>query len=302
MQLGRGYVNPNPCTDADLSENWQRLFQFQTVVNQFIAGGGVDSYTVKAHSTDANPNTLDQKIVDSNTFDSGSHQVVMWQVVGNQLKLFTDKGVGAGDNFTVKVASGGTAGFLDTKIHAGSWEPADTYAAGTHHFVLAANVDDAVRFYSPYAIIKTSSGDSSPGYLADKFGDTGTYNPSNDALVKFQNLGSTLRGFVTKAAIQAVIDTLSVGNTRLVALVDSVLGATKSGSAITPTTVTAKVVGWNAGTGKFDITNTDITCLWTRPEDILLSTGRILIAEAVPLADDPTKLILRPPSCDSFPE
>jgi hypothetical protein len=222
--LGGNQPWQNPCTPE---EAMQAIAQIGDTVNEItntvneltviVEGGAVDNFTFKDQSG-GTAGFWDEKVLNEvayGPFNASVYQTVYYEIDGSgDITLFTDKGVGAGDNFTVKLDSSGTAGFLDTKIHADSWEGTDTYNSSTHFVVLAAEAivlgvpSDAVRWYSPYNIIKTSASDSAPNYLKDKFGSvTATaYNPSLHLPCYVNDTGSTLQLYVVIASIQSLIE------------------------------------------------------------------------------------------------
>lgn len=253
MQVGRGFVNHSPCSPEDEMENWQRLFTFQTFVTNLIDGGEfTDTFKTRASSATVE-GFLDEVLTaaDENVFDGGSHTPVYWQVIGNNVRLFIDSAAG-GDTYQVKVSSGGAAGFLDTKIHADTWEPTDTYNSGTHFITLAASVSDAVRFYSPYAIIKTNAGDGSPNYLHAKF-EPGTWIDSDTHVqCLVDNLGGALRIFFPRDAIELIINALlALGEYVEVVAITSAIAA--------PT--------WNASTAKLTPTDCEFPVFYPHSDN-----------------------------------
>ena len=201
--------NPNPCTPGQENRNWQLTNLLFKQIIEDIEGGAVDDFTFK-ETDGGTAGFWDEKVNNESVYDGGvTHQLVSFQIeVDGTITLFTDTSAAGGDNYTVKIESAGTAGYLESKIHAATWEPTDTYASGTHFIILAANVSDAVRFYAPYNIIKNSSGDSSPNYLYNKFADgTATaYNASLHTPVYVNDLGGTLRLYTLDSDTQAVLD------------------------------------------------------------------------------------------------
>lgn len=303
MKWGDGKANKQLCTPRDVAESITRL---QIQIDEIIEAGGVDAFTVYGATGDTSPDALWEKIEDHGTYDDESHQLVYAEQVNDggaiSVRLFTDMGGLGGDTYQVKLDVGDTADYLPGKL-SGYVSPG-SYDSATHFESIVSPDSGALRIYNSYAIIKTSSGDSSPDYLGAKWVDLGTFNSANHIPCLFEDTGSQMKGFVQKSDVNTQIDAylsgITLGSLRYVALTSDVAGATKTSTQITPTVVTGKQVNWNAGTSKFDVTTTDITCYWVDPEDVPVPSGRIRIGRLVPLTSDVTKLQLVDPSCFTY--
>jgi hypothetical protein len=307
-------VPPLLCTDPDDIVGWsqQVVQQLNDVVENGVPGGS-DAFTVYGDTGDSTPDVLAAKIENPSTYDSGSHQLVYQETVDTggvkTIQLFTDKGVGAADNYTVKIDSGSTAGYLDAKIHADTYEAADTYNASTHRIVLAAPVSDALRFYVATDLIKITSGDASPGFLFAKLANHSTYSASTHTLSYVEDLGSTVRIFTPISALNTIIanylsTTAALGAVRFchVGYGDVTL-ATESGGEITPgTCATMTELVRNGTSGHLEESGTVAGVIYPYSEPDYIISGRWKLGTLVPFQQDPTKLCLLRLPCRSYAE
>lgn len=290
--LGGGVPIQGPCTDEESRDAINQLVNqtndITNVVNQIqidIGAGAIDNFTFKEEAG-GTADFFDPKVANRvayGPYDALVYQPVYYEIDGSgQIILYTDKGVGAGDNFTVKVAAGGVADFLDAKIHADSWEATDTYNSTLttttsfeeHGIVQAANVGDTVRFYFPLNIIKTSVSDSTPNFLFAKYEDTSVAYDADDHTICYVNdLGSKLRVFfdnqeivdLVVAEITAILQAQVTGTPRVGIVYSDVNAATGIvGGQQTPGSGIVTEYLYNPLTSKYE-PDTTVTCYtWMR--------------------------------------
>lgn len=294
--------NPNPCTPGQENRNWQLTNLILKQIIEDIESGVVDTFKFM-EASGGTEGFWNEKIQNEGTYDGGvTHQLVSWQIdVDGTVILFTDTSAAGGDNYTVKVEAAGTAGYLESKIHAATWEPTDTYASGTHFIVLAANVSDAVRFYAPYNIIKNSSGDSAPNYLYNKFanGTLTAYNSSLHTPVYVNDTGGTLSLYALDTDIVSAVG--SNANLRFVKVEngDVNVGTVTSGNLQPGTCATMKEMVRNGTTGKLEEAGDLTGITYPSIDPVVVASGRWKLGTVLPYAQDPTKLALIKVDCYS---
>jgi hypothetical protein len=260
-RMGGDQLGALSCVDEDSLITWS--IDVAEYINNFVLG--VDDHLVFGDVGDTTPATLAEKIENPSTYDSGAHQLVYRETVdvGGVLtqQLFTDKGVGAGDNFTFKIDAASTAGFLDAKIHADSWvtaaeiagTPAMEYGVGDFFPVYVADTaSDTAIVYAPYKILKNSAGDAAPEYHFAKHANHSTYVEADHVLILCDDTGPTVRSFVSKADIFALVEILLA------------LGAYVQLVAITGEIAAAI---WSSATGKLTPTACEFPVLFEHPDE-----------------------------------
>lgn len=306
---GNNKLNVQQCTPFDEQVNLQRI---EARLEAIESGAAVDTYTVYGAAGDTDPQPLWEKIEDHSTYSGASHQLVYAEQVVDggaiTVRLFTDLASGGADTYQVKLTVSDTAEYLPAKFVDFTGV---AYNAATD-FRIRVSVEGGtdLRLWSGSNIIKTGSGDSSPGHLGDKFADLDTFNGTNHFTVSAQNTGSTMKLFGNKADIETIVTAvivdaeLSPGAVRFVKLTPSSApsGATLTGSSITPQTKTGTEIVWNDSTNKWDLTADSVSFQWIRPEAVYVPADRFRVGELIPSLADPDILMLLPPSCQTYEE
>ena len=306
VPFGNDKLNLQECNEHDRHTNLERIENRLTILEE---GGTIDEFTVMGGAGDTDPQALWEKLEQHSTYSGGSHQYVYAEKVnlgGGAIvvRLFTDLASGGADTYMVKLSgSDTTPEYMAAKFSGYSASP---FNSATHFESIVGPVGTSdLRIYNPYAIIKTSVGDSSPGYLGDKWADVATYNASNDMSVYAQVSGATMKLFAHKSDVQSIVTsyvaTLSFGNVRFVKVEngDVNVGTVTSGNLQPGTCATMKEMVRNGTTGKLEEAGDLTGITYPSIDPVVVASGRWKLGTIVPYAQDPTKLALIKVDCYS---